>query len=175
MSGECAFSPVRGFSAVALVAALLAALPVSAAPVSPAPVSAASPVPAASESLPRFSLSPALDAGIAGTALLLGAGAFALELSAGVPAMPPSPLDPSSANPLDRPFMRPYSSGLDTVSTAFTLSALAVPAAFAAAPRSHWVPLGAMYAESVALTWGLKELGKNLFPRYRPYLSYNFV
>ncbi len=162
MRGDSAFPPFRGFSAAALVAAFLAGVPVS----------ASSPVPAGAESLPRFSLSPALDFGIAGTAALLGAGAFALELSEGVSAMPPSPLDPSPVNPLDRPFMRPYSSGLDTVSTALALTALAVPAAFAADPRPDWFPLGAMYAESVALTWGLKELGKNLFPRYRPYLYY---
>lgn len=134
---------------------------------------AVSAYPAAAENPPRLSLSPALDAGIAGTALLLGAGAFALELNAPEPGAPPSRLDTSSVNPLDRPFMRPYSEGIDTVSTAFALSALAFPALLSSAPAADWFPLGVMYVESVALTWGMKELGKNLFPRYRPYMYFS--
>ncbi|AEJ19057.1 phosphatase PAP2 family protein [Gracilinema caldarium] len=120
-----------------------------------------------------FRLSTSVDGALAGTGLLLGAGAFAYERSVGQPLPPSGILDPGSVNPLDRPFMAPFSATLDPISTAFTLTALAAPAVLLSAPSDDWFPLGVMYAESMLLTWGVKELGKNLLPRYRPYMYYS--
>lgn len=69
--------------------------------------------------------------------------------------------------------MSAYSSPVDSASEVFTCASLAFPFTLFAAPREDWTSLGSMYAESLLLTWGLKELGKALFARERPYMYFD--
>jgi undecaprenyl-diphosphatase len=75
-------------------------------------------------------------------------------------------------NWLDRTFAYSFRSDLDSVSTGFTLTAMALPGVLMALPRPEWISLGLMYAESATLTWGIKELIKTVVPRPRPYMYY---
>ena len=79
----------------------------------------------------------------------------------------------SGLKPFDLLCVLPYSDPIDSVSDIFTYAALLAPAALIAAPVSEWLIIGTMYAESVIWTWGLKELGKNLIPRNRPYMYFD--
>ena len=69
--------------------------------------------------------------------------------------------------------MSAYSRPVDMASEAFTCAVMAFPVALLAAPREDWASLGTMYAESLLLTWGLKELGKAFFARERPYMYFD--
>lgn len=81
-------------------------------------------------------------------------------------------LDRSVVNDIDRILMYPFSPSLDTISTILSFATLASPAILVTAPRSEWVTLGVIYLEAVGLSWALKELGKSLVPRYRPYMYF---
>lgn len=71
---------------------------------------------------------------------------------------------------IDRFLMQPYSKTLDNVGTVFEVAALLTPAVIAVTqPTSEWLTIGTMYAESVLLAYGLKELGKTFIYRARPY------
>lgn len=82
------------------------------------------------------------------------------------------PLDSIDVNRLDSFVMRPYNKTLSTVSTVTTAASLAMPAVLLSAPSSEYLKIGIMYAETVALTYGVKELIKLIVPRERPYLYY---
>ena len=82
------------------------------------------------------------------------------------------PLDSTDINRLDSFVMRPYNKTLSTVSTVTTAASLAMPAVLLSAPSSEYLKIGIMYAETVALTYGIKELIKLIVPRERPYLYY---
>lgn len=82
------------------------------------------------------------------------------------------PLDSIDINRLDSFVMRPYNKTLSTVSTVTTAASLAMPAVLLSAPSSEYLKIGIMYAETVALTYGIKELIKLIVPRQRPYLYY---
>ena len=82
------------------------------------------------------------------------------------------PLDSTVINRLDSFVMRPYNKTLSTVSTVTTAASLAMPAVLISAPSSEYLKIGIMYAETVALTYGIKELIKLIVPRERPYLYY---
>ena len=69
--------------------------------------------------------------------------------------------------------MSAYSRPVDAASEVFTCALIAFPVALLVAPREDWASLGSMYAESLLLTWGLKELGKALFARERPYMYFD--
>ena len=75
-------------------------------------------------------------------------------------------------NPVDRFFMQPYSKTFDDIGTITQFASLLTPAVLMAAPMEEWCTIGVMYAESVFLSYGLKELAKNLVNRPRPYMYF---
>ncbi len=107
-----------------------------------------------------------------GTGLLLNGTTIILEEMITPPAS--YEIDPNTlhVNQFDRWCILPYSKPIDTVSTIFTYTAVLAPAVLLAVPNSEWFSIGTMYAESVMVAWGLKELGKNLIPRNRPYMYF---
>lgn len=108
---------------------------------------------------------------ILGGALAINSCALLLESQREpIEAASLSGVDISLVNPLDRAASFPYSAEIDAVSKVLAIGALASPAILIASPRSEWAGIGVMYAESLLWAWGLKELGKNLFERYRPYV-----
>jgi len=77
--------------------------------------------------------------------------------------------DLSEINAFDRPWAFPFSQPMDFTSEVLSFSALLAPSLLLAAPMDDWFTLGLIYSESLIWAWGIKELGKNLFHRYRPY------
>ena len=81
--------------------------------------------------------------------------------------------DVSEVNGFDRIFMNRYSRPLDVAATVLEATSLALPAVMLAAPSSEWLSVGVMYAESLMMAYGLKELGKLVVSRARPYMYYD--
>lgn len=82
-------------------------------------------------------------------------------------------LDKNSVNAFDRFFMQPYSKPLDTTADVLMITMLASPAILLATqPTSDWMTIGMMYAESVLLAQGIKEISKLFINRPRPYMYY---
>ena len=120
-----------------------------------------------------FSLSPLTDGLILGTEVLLIGADFLLEhkILENTPYQGEIFLK-DDINPLDRFFMQPYSSTFDKIGTITQFASLLTPAVLMAAPMEEWCTIGTMYAESVFLSYGLKELAKNLVNRPRPYMYF---
>jgi undecaprenyl-diphosphatase len=92
-------------------------------------------------------------------------------------AIPPAgAIEPGAALEVpgfDRWAMAAYSKPLDAASEALTFASTALPAALILeAPREDWASIGAMYAGSLFLSWGLKTLGKAIVSRDRPYMYF---
>lgn len=121
-----------------------------------------------------FSLDPWTDGLLLGSGLLLN-GTYLLSnaLAEDASYTHDGPLNRDSVNVLDRSFMKPFSQPLDSLSTVIAYATLLSPAVLVASPRGDWFTIGVMYAESLMLTWGLKELGKSFIPRYRPYMYFD--
>lgn len=121
-----------------------------------------------------FSLSPLTDGIIIGTELALLSTDFLLEHK--ILENPPYQgeiFSKDNINSLDRFFMQPYSKTFDDIGTITQFASLLTPALLMAAPMEEWCTIGVMYAESVFLSYGLKELAKNLVNRPRPYMYFD--
>lgn len=84
----------------------------------------------------------------------------------------PSSFDKNSIPAIDRPFMNQYSKRIDKIATFTQFGALLSPAILMTTNKSEWFTIGAMYAESVIWAYGLKELGKLIVNRARPYMYF---
>ena len=80
--------------------------------------------------------------------------------------------DPSKVNHFDQSLMNSYSPLFDNLGTSFCVVSLLTPAVLLAAPSDQWLTIGMMYAETVTLAYGIKELGKLCINRARPYMYY---
>ena len=81
-------------------------------------------------------------------------------------------LDSTEVNSFDRFFMQPYSKKIDVVGDVFQLVSLLTPAVLFSVSSQEWITIGTMYLESVFLAYGLKELGKAIVNRPRPYMYF---
>jgi undecaprenyl-diphosphatase len=108
-------------------------------------------------------------------ALLGGAAALLLPtfILGGAQLDTATPSDPFEINRFDRWSAREYRESLDRAGTAAQFASMATPLALLAAPAADRATLGAMYAESVALAYGCKELAKTLVARKRPYAYFD--
>ncbi len=81
--------------------------------------------------------------------------------------------DKDDVNAFDRFFMHGYSKSLHAVSNITLASLLVSPALLAPlSDRSLWLTEGVMYAETLLIANGLKELTKLCVTRIRPYMYY---
>ena len=81
--------------------------------------------------------------------------------------------DKDDVNAFDRFFMHGYSKSLHAVSNITLASLLVSPALLAPlSDRSLWLTEGIMYAETLLIANGLKELTKLCVTRIRPYMYY---
>ena len=80
--------------------------------------------------------------------------------------------DKSGVNRLDRFFMRPYWQTGDTISDCTLALSMLTPAALLAAEKSEWKTSAVMYAETLLIANGVKELLKLAVNRNRPYTYY---
>ncbi len=69
--------------------------------------------------------------------------------------------------------MNPYSRGLKSVGSGLSLASILMPAILFATPKDEWITIGTMYAETMLMAYGLKELGKVCVNRARPYMYFS--
>jgi undecaprenyl-diphosphatase len=79
----------------------------------------------------------------------------------------------AKVNAFDRLAMLPYSESLDTVGTLFEVASVLAPAILLTVPTSEYVTVGVMYAQTMLVAYGLKELGKLSIPRTRPFMYFD--
>lgn len=120
---------------------------------------------------PLFSLEAEKELIFLGAGALVNAGSLFLDEEAIYD--PETSYKISTVNAFDRPTMAAFDPELDNLSTGLALSALLTPAVFLSSSNSEWLCIGTMYVESLLLTWGFKELGKNLISRDRPYMYFS--
>lgn len=84
-----------------------------------------------------------------------------------------SKLDKSDIPSFDQIFMNSYSKGLDITATVFQVAAMATPLMLLGTSNEEWFTIGTMYLETVLMAYGIKELGKLLIDRPRPYMYYS--
>jgi undecaprenyl-diphosphatase len=85
------------------------------------------------------------------------------------------PFNKNAVAALDRFFMQPFSKGLNVAGDIFQYVGLLAPAVLLASPMEEWLTIGVMYAETVLVSYGLKELTKSLVTRARPYMYYDRI
>ena len=77
--------------------------------------------------------------------------------------------NPSEIPATDAIFYKEYNQTFDYIGTGLQFATMLTPAVFFMAPKKDWFTVGVMYAESVLWAYGLKNLGKALIYRARPY------
>jgi undecaprenyl-diphosphatase len=115
----------------------------------------------------ELKLVPDIALGAAGIALSVTALAIHPERKADFTVR-----DLNEVNVFDRWSAARYNYNLDITSTVFEFTAIFMPALLLAAPKEDWVTIGVMYAESVLLAYGAKEMAKALVFRARPYMYF---
>ena len=122
-----------------------------------------------------FSLDPALDGILLGTAVGLNGAVFYLDEVAKVNQtnFDRTLLNASQVNGFDRLLMNPYSRELEYLGRGLSITSVLMPAVSLAAPRDEWITIGTMYAETMLISYGLKELGKLCVTRARPYMYFD--
>lgn len=119
----------------------------------------------------RFRLSTSMDIGLGAGSLALVGGNMIWERSVPVPSYSGTPtIALEELNPFDRAAVFPYDAKLDKVGTFAAVGLMAVPGVYAIAKGDGVFGYGLMYLEAMAMTYGVKELLKNLVVRERPYL-----
>jgi membrane-associated phospholipid phosphatase len=124
----------------------------------------------------RFKSSTALDLSLSLGSVGLVGGNFVWEkarVGVAYNGVPETALE--DLNFLDKGAVFEYNATLDKISTLSTVALLIAPSALAFTDVDGGVlfTYGLMYAETVAMTYGLKELCKNLVTRERPYLYFD--
>lgn len=121
-----------------------------------------------------FQLNPVTDGILLGTGLTLDITAKIIENKlTTVSFADENGYDTASVNQFDRLFMRPYSKPLDYTATILTCTTILTPALLFTTEKKEWLTIGTMYAESLMLSWGIKEMMKNCISRYRPYMYFS--
>lgn len=78
-----------------------------------------------------------------------------------------------NVNSFDRLFMNPYSKGLDITADITVGLSVCAPLFLLYTDSNEWITIGTMYAETLLLTNGIKEIGKIAASRVRPYMYYD--
>lgn len=123
-----------------------------------------------------FYLNPVTDGIIAGSAVILNGTDLLLDnvLDVNSKDFDGNILDKSDVNAFDRMFMNSYSKTLDNVGTVTcVLSALTPALILPTVEKDSWLTIGVMYAETLLLANGIKEIGKLCINRSRPYMYYD--
>lgn len=118
-----------------------------------------------------FGVSTSLDVSLGVGSLALVGGNLVWEKQSSFPVysgVPAVALD--DLNFLDRIAVFGYNGVVDKASTLATIGLLAVPGVYSLLKGDAMWGYGLMYFETVAMTYGLKELAKNLVVRERPYV-----
>jgi len=76
---------------------------------------------------------------------------------------------------MDQMFMNPYNKPVDIISTVTEVISLSSPLIMLTVPKTEYMELGVMYAETLMFAYGIKEWGKFFVGRARPYSYYDNV
>ncbi|MCR5172118.1 MAG: phosphatase PAP2 family protein [Treponema sp.] len=123
-----------------------------------------------------FALDGLKDGLIFGSGVLLSGGDLLLDnvLEFNRQKYDPSKVyDKDDVNAFDRFFMNSYSSSLDRAGDVGVALCLMTPAVLLATDKSEWFTVAAMYAETLLIANGIKELTKLCVTRARPYMYYD--
>ena len=123
-----------------------------------------------------FALDGLKDGLIFGSGVLLSGGDLLLDnvLEFNRQKYDPSKVyDKDDVNAFDRIFMNSYSKKLDRAGDISLVAAMAAPAVLLATDKSEWFTIGTMYAETLLVANGIKELTKLCVTRARPYMYYD--
>ena len=125
-----------------------------------------------------YTLDPAKDLIIGSMSLGLTVSSLLINHSANIASKDGFPLQNNSVNAFDRRQMYEYSKPLDITSDIALYGLMAAPLVSLTGNLNNgnaWATYGAMYAESVLLTFGTCEFFKNSTARYRPYCYFGDV
>lgn len=122
-----------------------------------------------------FVLNPVADGILGGTGVALSGSALLCDKVFHIKPNNTTkfPLNQNDINGFDRPFIQNYSETLDYVGDGILALTLATPAIMFTNSNSDWLTIGVMYAETIAIANGLKEWGKLLINRPRPYMYFD--
>ena len=123
-----------------------------------------------------FALDALKDGLIFGSGVLLSGGDLILDnvLEFNRQKYDPSKVyDKDDVNALDRIFMNSYSKKLDRAGDVGVALCLMTPAVLLATDKDEWFTVGVMYAETLLIANGIKELTKLCVTRARPYMYYD--
>lgn len=81
--------------------------------------------------------------------------------------------DKDDVNAFDRKFMHSYSKNRDKAADVLLVATMATPAVLAFTDREEWLTSAVMYAETLLIANGIKELTKLAVNRTRPYMYYS--
>ncbi len=125
-----------------------------------------------------FKLSPKKDIALGTTGLLLTGSDLLLDVGLKVNRQTfdeNQVFNKNDINAFDRFFMHNYNFALDRLAGNVLLSgALAAPLSLLAlSPKNDWATYGVMYAQTLLIANGLKEISKMIVNRYRPMCYFN--
>lgn len=122
-----------------------------------------------------FALSPVTDGILLGTGVLLSGGDLILDnvLELNRQEYDDRFFDKNDVNSLDRKFMHSYSKNRDKAADFLLVATMATPAVLVSCEREEWLTCGVMYAETLLISNGIKELIKLGVNRTRPYMYYD--
>ncbi len=122
-----------------------------------------------------FAMSPVTDGILFGSGVLLSGGSLFTKniLKLNRQEYDGRTYDKDDVNSFDRIFMNQYSKTKDTVADVFLAGVLASPAVLLATDKSEWFTCAVMYAETLMISNGIKEMVKLMVDRPRPYMYYD--
>lgn len=122
-----------------------------------------------------FALSPVRDSLLLGTGFLLSGGDLILDnaLKVNRREYKGETYDKDDVNALDRKFMNSYSKNLDRAGDLLLVASMTTPVVLAATSKEEWLTCGVMYAETLLIANGIKEITKLCVNRARPYMYYD--
>lgn len=122
-----------------------------------------------------FKLSSEKDGLLLGTGALLSGGDLILDnvLEVNKCEYKGDLYEKQNINGFDRPFMNEYSSKLDNAGDLAMVASMLAPAVLLATDKDNWITIGVMYAETLLIANGVKEMAKLCVNRARPYMYYS--
>lgn len=122
-----------------------------------------------------FELSPVKDGIIFGSGVLLSGGDLLLDnvLKVNRKEYDERIYEKNDVNSFDRTFMHSYSKTRDDAADFLLVATMATPAVLAMTDKEEWLTCATMYAETLLIANGVKELIKLAVNRPRPYMYYD--
>ncbi len=123
-----------------------------------------------------FALEPVKDGILIGSGLLLSGGDLLLDNALKVNRAefdPAKTYSKDDVNGFDRLFMQEYSSSLDRTGDVMVALTMMTPAVLAVTDKEEWLTIGVMYAETLLIANGIKEVTKLAVRRDRPFMYYD--